>query len=152
MAGTKLGRECRLYRGGAGATWAVPAWLLIENSQDVELPDDVQLAEFWPRSNGSFIGQRPAGQKLSLSFKMTFIDGDADWAALRDAKLNGTKLLVAEANGDIAVTDTQALKFWAYVTKFQEKHMQNGVIEADVEIGIGDADALGNVAEYVVTP
>lgn len=108
--GEKLGIECKLYYGAAGAT----ATTELTNTKDVTLNLEKGEADNTRRSSGGWESIKAVLKSASLEFDMVWDPGDGGFAAIKDAYFNNTPIALTALDaegGEGLDADWEILKF-----------------------------------------
>ena len=93
--GTKLGLDCKLYRGDAGATANVE----MTNVTNVTLSLSKGEADITTRAAQGWKMTAATLKEASIEFEMLYDPEDADFIAVQAAFLNGTPLAIFVSDG-----------------------------------------------------
>jgi predicted secreted protein len=94
--GIKLGMECKLYHGAAGAT----ATTLLANVKDLTLNLEKGEADVTTRANQGWRAVVATLKSGSVEFEMVWDTEDAGFAALKNAYFNNTAIALAILDGE----------------------------------------------------
>jgi predicted secreted protein len=94
--GIKLGMECKLYHGAAGAT----ATTLLANVKDLTLNLEKGEADVTTRANQGWRAVVATLKSGSVEFEMVWDTEDAGFAALKNAYFNNTPIALAILDGE----------------------------------------------------
>ena len=92
----KIGLECKLYRGTAGATAATE----VKKVGDVTITLDKGEADVTTRDSNGWKQLRGTLKELSAEFNIKHDPTDATYLAFQDSYLNGTQLSLFFSDGD----------------------------------------------------
>ncbi|GMV72850.1 MAG: hypothetical protein AMXMBFR77_26870 [Phycisphaerales bacterium] len=124
--GFKLGLDCKLYRNTG--TWGSPTWAEVGNARDVTVNLERGEADLTTRANAGWRATVGTLKDASLEFEMVWDPGDAGFAAVRDAFLNGTVLDMVALDGGIAVSGSQGLRAEFSILSFSRSEpLEEGV-------------------------
>lgn len=124
--GYKLGLDCKLYRNTG--TWASPTWVEVGNARDVTVNLEKGEADLTTRANDGWRATVGTLKDASLDLEMVWDPGDAGFAAVRDAFLNGTVLDMVALDGDIATSGSQGLRAEFSILSFSRNEpLEEGV-------------------------
>lgn len=145
--GFKLGLDCKLYRNTG--SWESPTWVEVGNARDVTVNLEKGEADLTTRANDGWRATVGTLKDASLDLEMVWDPGDAGFAAVRDAFLNGTVLDMVALDGDIATSGSQGLRAEFSILSFS----RNEPLEEGVTVNVTAKPAYSeNAPEWMVVP
>lgn len=140
--GPKTGGRMKLYRNTGTIT--TPTWLLVEEVQDVSIPDfSMGLAELKRRAN-NFTKNLPALiGSISVEFRLHHGLDSTNYTAMRTNHLAGTAEEWAIADDAIATTGTHYLRIPVLVEQFPWDQPLEDVSGHDIRLSIAYMDDSG---------
>lgn len=131
----RTGHKMKLYRNTG--TPGTPSWSLISEIGDVSISDFTRgLAELKRRANEFTKNLPTLFQAIALEFRLHYGLGYTQWAAIRDAHLNGTVEEYAVMSGDITY-DSYGMRCPFIVEQFPWDQPLEDVAGHDVRLAIG---------------
>lgn len=94
--GTRLGLQCKLYRGTAGTTAAVE----MKNVTNVTLNLEKGEADITTRAANGWKMSAATLKEASIEFEMVYDTADSDFQAVQGAFLNDTALAIFVSDGE----------------------------------------------------
>lgn len=131
MGAPKTGQLCKLYRNTGTNT--LPTWVEIATVKDLSNPMNKDKAD---QSNRGSKFKKSTGAMIdaSVTFQITYLNGDADHAALRAAFLADTAIEFAIMSGDITTSGEEGLRAFCEVFEFSHEQPLNDGVTVDIEI------------------
>ncbi len=116
-------------------TFGSPTWTAIDITKDVTLPQSHGRADVTSRGSGGFVEELAALKTLNVNFNINKVIADAQFETIRDAYKNRTTVDMAVADGAIATSGTEYMRFEGKVFEWNENQQLAEGITIDAVIG-----------------
>ena len=127
-----LGLDARLYVNTG--TYGSPTWTNIDITKDVALSQSAGGADVSTRGSGGYVEELATLKTLSLAFNINKVIADAQFETLRDAFKNRTTVDMAVADGNIATSGTEYMRFEGLVFEWNENQQLTEGVTIDAVI------------------